>query len=45
MTTVFHFTPTELDTLRFILGVVASDDFEDDGDRAAYESICAKVGA
>lgn len=38
-------TAAEADTLRFILGVIASDDFESDADAANYETLCAKVGA
>ena len=38
-------SPGEADVLRFILGVVMSDDFESEADSAAYRSLCEKAGA
>lgn len=41
--TILTLTPAEADTLRFILGVVVTDDFEDASDRAAYLSLVEKI--
>ena len=38
-------TDAELDTLRFILGVVITEDFEDEAATASFLSLCEKVGA
>lgn len=43
--TTLTLADSELDTLRFILGVVMTDDFESEDDRDAYLSICEKIGA
>lgn len=41
--TILTLTSTEADTLRFILGVVVTEDFEDAADRAAYLSLVEKI--
>lgn len=41
--TILTLTPAEVDTLRFILGVVMTDDFESTDDRAAYLSLVEKI--
>ena len=47
MTNELHLTvtPAEFDLLRFVLGVVVTEDFESEADRVAYLSLCDKVGA
>lgn len=38
-------SPGEADVLRFILGVVLSDDFESEADAAHYRALCARFDA